>query len=54
MYTQQPTKEPLPGDYYGTIYKGSMIGFVLAVAMVITLIGVVIWLVVRRVRNERK
>jgi hypothetical protein len=34
MSTQQPAKEALPGDYYGTIYKGGILLPILAIVLV--------------------
>lgn len=44
MSTQQPTEKPLPGDYYGTVYKG---GFIVPL-LVIALVAVAIWWFYRR------
>lgn len=47
MSTQQPTNEPLPGDYYGTVYKG---GFLLPVfGFVLVVVG--IWWFTRKRRK---
>ncbi|MBD2704158.1 hypothetical protein IC229_26175 [Spirosoma sp. BT702] len=43
--TQQPNQEPLPGDYYGVIYKG---GLLIPLGILIGLAFGVWWIVRRR------
>ncbi|WP_155297280.1 hypothetical protein [Spirosoma aerolatum] len=45
MNTTQP--EPQPGDYYGVVYKGSL----LKPLFLLILLGVGIWLLIRRRRK---
>ncbi len=46
--TQQPQSQALPGDYYGTVYKGSLI----VPLLIVVLLTLVLWWFWRRRRSK--